>query len=94
MSYVVVAPLVGVNGADGKLKYLFAGTPVPLDVSDADVARLAAGGLIEKLETETVEPEKVETEKVETEKVETVVKATPAKAAPKKPAGAPSDGTA
>lgn len=89
MSYVVVAPLVGVNGADGKLKYLFAGTPVPLDVSDADVARLAEGGLIEKVGTETVEPEKVETEKVET-----VVKATPAKAAPKKPAGASSDGTA
>lgn len=89
MSYVVVAPLVGVNGADGKLKYLFAGTPVPLDVSDTDVARLAAGGLIEKLETETVEPETVETEKVEP-----VVKTTPAKAAPKKPAGASSDGTA
>ncbi|MDI9900253.1 hypothetical protein QM716_10340 [Rhodococcus sp. IEGM 1409] len=88
-NYVVVAPLVGVNGADGKLKYLFAGTPVPVDVSEADVARLAAGGLIEKIETETVEPEEVETEKVET-----VVKATPAKAAPKKPAGASSDSTA
>lgn len=84
MSYVVVAPLVGVNGADGKLKYLYQDAVVPLDVSETDVARLAAGGLIEKLETETVEPEKVET----------VVKATPAKAAPRKPAGASSDGTA
>lgn len=46
MSYVVTAPLVGVNGADGKLKYLFQDTPVPLDVSDADVARLLEGGLI------------------------------------------------
>ena len=88
-NYVVVAPLVGVNGADDKLKYLYQGAVVPLDVSEADVARLAAGGLIEKVETETVEPEEVETEKVET-----VVKATPAKAAPKKPVGASSDGTA
>jgi len=89
MSYVVVAPLVGVNGADGKLKYLYQDAVVPLDVSEADVARLAAGGLIEKVETKTVEPETVAVEKVEP-----VVKATPAKAAPKKPAGASSDGTA
>lgn len=46
-NYVVTAPLVGVNGADGKLKYLFAGTPVPLDVSNEDIERLAEGGLIE-----------------------------------------------
>lgn len=84
MSYVVVAPLVGVNGADGKLKYLYQDAVVPLDVSEADVARLAAGGLIEKVETETVK----------TETVEPVVKVAPAKAAPKKPAGASSDGTA
>ncbi|MFE5790606.1 hypothetical protein [Rhodococcus erythropolis] len=54
MSYVVVAPLVGVNGADGKLKYLYQDAAVPLDVSEADVARLAAGGLIE----EVASPEK------------------------------------
>jgi hypothetical protein len=47
MSYVVVAPLIGVNGADGKLKMLYAGAPVPVDVSPADVERLAEGGLIE-----------------------------------------------
>jgi|GEM_PF-1610399 len=46
MSYLVTAPLVGVNGADGKLKYLFAGTVVPLDVSRADLDRLEEGGLI------------------------------------------------
>lgn len=50
MSYVVTAPLVGVNGADGKLKYLFQGAVVPLDVSDEDLARLADGGLIESTE--------------------------------------------
>lgn len=49
MSYVVTAPLIGVNGADGKLKMLYQDTPVPLDVSDADIARLEAGGLIEKV---------------------------------------------
>lgn len=47
MSYVVTAPLVGVNGADGKLKYLFQGAVVPPDVSEADIERLAEGGLIE-----------------------------------------------
>lgn len=47
MSYVVVAPLIGVNGADGKLKMLYAGAPVPVDVSAADIERLAEGGLIE-----------------------------------------------
>lgn len=46
MSYVVTAPLVGVNGADGKLKYLYQGSVVPLDVSEADLERLEAGGLI------------------------------------------------
>lgn len=47
MSYVVTAPLVGVNGSDGKVMYLFQGSPVPVGVSEADIARLEAGGLIE-----------------------------------------------
>ena len=49
MSYVVTAPLVGVNGSDGKVMYLFEGSPVPVGVSDADIERLEAGGLIEKV---------------------------------------------
>ncbi|MCJ0906233.1 hypothetical protein [Rhodococcus sp. ARC_M6] len=46
MTYVVNAPLIGVNGADGKLKMLYAGAPVPIDVSQDDIERLADGGLI------------------------------------------------
>ncbi|MCQ4148680.1 hypothetical protein [Rhodococcus qingshengii] len=48
-NYVVTAPLVGVNGADGKVKYLFKDSPVPLDVSAADIERLEEGGLIVNL---------------------------------------------
>lgn len=46
MSYIVKAPLVGVNGADGKVKYLYCGTPVPSDVSKDDIERLVADGLV------------------------------------------------
>lgn len=49
MGYVVTAPLVGVNGEDGKLKMLYQGVPVPADVSDEDIERLAEGGLIKKV---------------------------------------------
>lgn len=51
MSYIVKAPLVGVNGADGKVKYLYIGTPVPSDVSAEDLERLEEGGLIVKDES-------------------------------------------
>lgn len=47
MSHIVTAPLVGVNGVDGKVKYLYRGTPVPSDVSKDDIERLVADGLIE-----------------------------------------------
>lgn len=46
MSHIVTAPLVGVNGADGKVKYLYQGTEVPSDVSREDVDRLVADGLV------------------------------------------------
>ncbi|MGF7124037.1 hypothetical protein [Rhodococcus sp. BE178] len=46
MSHIVTAPLVGVNGADGKVKYLYRGTIVPSDVTNDDVARLVADGLV------------------------------------------------
>ncbi|MGJ5667793.1 hypothetical protein QLG13_07980 [Rhodococcus aetherivorans] len=47
MSHIVTAPLVGVNGVDGKVKYLYRGTPVPSDVAKDDIERLVADGLIE-----------------------------------------------
>ena len=50
MSYIVKAALVGVNGVDGKLKYLYAGTPVPEDIAKADLDRLEEGGLIVKVD--------------------------------------------
>jgi hypothetical protein len=46
MSYIVIAPLVGVNGQDGKVKYLYQNASVPDDVSAEDVARLVADKLI------------------------------------------------
>ncbi|MBX4168049.1 hypothetical protein K3M35_05130 [Rhodococcus sp. DMU2021] len=50
MSHIVTAPLVGVNGADGKLKYLYHGTVVPSDVSKEDIDRLVEDGLIKSTE--------------------------------------------
>ena len=48
MSDKVIAPLVAVNGADGRVKYLYHGTTVPSDVSEDDLKRLRADGLVEK----------------------------------------------
>jgi len=50
MTHIVTAPLVGVNGKDGKVKYLYRGTPVPEDVAKEDIDRLVVDGLIESLE--------------------------------------------
>ena len=58
MSYIVKAALVGVNGLDGKLKYLYAGTPVPEDVAKADLDRLEEGGLIVKADEAKKAPAK------------------------------------
>ena len=52
MGYVVTSALVAVNGSDGKIKYLYSGTPVPADVAKADLDRLEADGLIEKVAAE------------------------------------------
>ena len=54
MGYIVKAALVGVNGVDGKLKYLYAGTAVPADVAKEDLDRLEEGGLIVKDDTTPV----------------------------------------
>ena len=51
MAYTVTAPLIGVEGVDGKLKYLYQGTPVPSDVAQKDLDRLEAEGLIVKEST-------------------------------------------
>lgn len=44
--FVVTAPLVAVKGADDRIKYLYAGTPVPADVAKEDLDRLAGDGMI------------------------------------------------
>lgn len=49
MGYIVTAALVAVNGTDGRIKYLYQGTPVPSDVEKADLDRLESDGLIEKV---------------------------------------------
>lgn len=46
MSYIVTAPLIGANGSDGKIKYLYQGATVPADVSTDDVKRFLADGLV------------------------------------------------
>lgn len=52
MSYKVVAPLIGVNGVDGKLLYLYGGADVPeKGVAQGDLDRLEAEGLIAKEST-------------------------------------------
>lgn len=58
MAHIVSSPLVAVNGADGKVKYLYRGTIVPSDVSEKDIKRLVADGLIEKVSAASAaEPE-------------------------------------
>lgn len=49
MGYIVIAPLVGANGQDGKIKYLYQNAAVPEDVSDADIERLLGDKLIAKV---------------------------------------------
>jgi len=51
MAHIVSSPLVAVNGVDGKVKYLYRNTIVPSDVSEKDITRLVADGLIEKVST-------------------------------------------
>ncbi|NIL77609.1 hypothetical protein [Rhodococcus sp. B10] len=48
MGHIVTAPLVGVNGSDGKIKYLYQGATVPSDISADAIKRLLGDGLIAK----------------------------------------------
>ncbi|OZE77220.1 hypothetical protein CH305_18460 [Rhodococcus sp. 15-649-2-2] len=63
MGYVVTAPLVGVNGEDGKLKMLYKGALVPADVSAEDLERLEDGGLITKTDDKSDDGEPSAAEK-------------------------------
>lgn len=48
MSYIVKAPLVVARKTDGSDVYLYEGAPVPPDLKDGEVKRLAAEGFLEK----------------------------------------------
>jgi len=53
-SYTVVGALAIVKGTDGKVKYLYRGTPVPEGVSNEEVARLEELGLVSTDSTDVV----------------------------------------
>lgn len=57
-SYFVKAPLIQVTHLNGKIEQLMAPRAVPTDVSQEDLDRLEAGGLIVKVSAPEVEAEK------------------------------------